>query len=251
MDKSTVQQILKLNKEFYQSVAEDFSKTRRSPWKGWKELIPIFDRYLADIQVLKVLDLGCGNGRFLKFLLETKLAQNDTIEYLGLDSTLQLLNDAKQIKYKKARFKQADIFKLSQKSGGKYDLVVAFGIMHHLPSREFRLAWLKGLSAALTKGGLLVLTFWNYHKTVKYDVANKILKTQKLPVKLDQLEENDYFLWWGGNPQLLRYCHAYSEAELHEITKILKEHELELVKRTDIDGKSGTLNTYLVFRKGI
>ena len=44
---------------------------------------------------MRVLDLGCGNGRFAEFLAQN-LDQNIKIEYVGIDSSGELLELAQK-----------------------------------------------------------------------------------------------------------------------------------------------------------
>ena len=64
MDAATIRNIIDLNNRFYKTVATDFSATRQMPWAGWDRLLPFLPKEAIDI-----LDLGCGNGRFLSFLI--------------------------------------------------------------------------------------------------------------------------------------------------------------------------------------
>lgn len=67
------EQILYLNKKFYQSVAKDFSISRQKDWNGWDRAVQIAKNHLKEPlrkKGPKILDLGCGNGRFLKFMIK-------------------------------------------------------------------------------------------------------------------------------------------------------------------------------------
>ncbi|MDZ4229466.1 MAG: class I SAM-dependent methyltransferase, partial [Patescibacteria group bacterium] len=76
--------LLKLNRRFYLKTQQYFNRSRQSPWPGWQKLLP----YLQG-QTLKVLDLGCGNGRFGIWL-----ASHYSIDYVGLDENQYLLDRA-------------------------------------------------------------------------------------------------------------------------------------------------------------
>ena len=87
-----------LNQKFYEKTAEEFSKTRQSPWSGWYLLLNAINDFLVPTSIssgspLSVLDLGCGNGRFEKFLRE-----NLPISFTGtgIDSDERLLEEAKK-----------------------------------------------------------------------------------------------------------------------------------------------------------
>ena len=84
--KSTRSALAELNRAFYAKFADDFARTRR----GWP---PGFERILPHLRpAANVLDVGCGNGRLLAFLIERGWRGR----YLGLDSSAGLLAEAEQ-----------------------------------------------------------------------------------------------------------------------------------------------------------
>jgi len=94
-----------------------------------------------------VLDLGCGPGRLYPHLPST--------DYCGLDMDAEHLARARAL-YPGARFEQQDIsadcpdFKL-----GGFDLIVASGLIHHLPDAAAQRT-LQFCSDRLRSGGRLV-----------------------------------------------------------------------------------------------
>lgn len=76
--------LLKLNRDFYLKTQSYFNISSQSPWPGWQKLLP----YLQG-DSLKVLDLGCGNGRFGIWL-----SKHRRVDYTGLDDNQYLLDHA-------------------------------------------------------------------------------------------------------------------------------------------------------------
>ncbi len=68
----------------YNLIAEDFSTTR---YLIWPEIKFLFDKYFFPGE--KVLDLGCGNGRYFECLKKKK------VNYFGLDNSEKLIEIAK------------------------------------------------------------------------------------------------------------------------------------------------------------
>lgn len=59
-----------LTGEFYRANAESFSQTRQSPWQGWVRLLEVMDARAAERELLRVLDVACGNLRFERYLAD-------------------------------------------------------------------------------------------------------------------------------------------------------------------------------------
>ena len=99
MKREYAEYLLKKTKEDYNQIATSFARSR--------EFIPDDIRDLGDwvIPGEKILDLGCGSGRFYKVLKEKE------ISYFGIDFSEKLIEIAKQ-KYPKGRFQVADILNL-------------------------------------------------------------------------------------------------------------------------------------------
>ena len=75
MKREAAQKLLEASKDSYNNVAKEFSRTRA---KFWDELT-----FLAEHATpgMKVLDVGCGNGRFFPVLSARQ------IEYTGVDNS--------------------------------------------------------------------------------------------------------------------------------------------------------------------
>ncbi|HLD51098.1 hypothetical protein A3K34_01760 [candidate division WWE3 bacterium RIFOXYC1_FULL_40_10] len=226
MDINETKQILKLNKDFYQSLAKDFSKTRQSPWIGWNKLIPI----IKGFKTIRVLDVACGNGRFYDFIL--KQSASEMVDYFGIDTNDIFINEAKS-KYKTARFENLDAVEDINTIKEEFNLVVCFGFTHHIPGQENRKKWFEAVSHLILPGGYLIFTTWS---------ATKLGKTAKMSTKGDNLGG------WGDTGQK-RYIHIYDQKELDEIGEVLHKRKLKLISTYTSDGRTNNLNTYFVFKR--
>ncbi len=209
----------KLNEKFYLKTQEYFNTSRQFYWEGWEKLLP----YLQDLQgeTLKVLDLGCGNGRFGKWLAEHK-----TIDYTGIDNNQYLLDRARE-SLPQAKLINQDILK-PWTIKDKFDLVAILSVMHHLPKIN-RAPLLKCAAARLAPNGILFLSFWEFNRSQE----SKIVK---------DLGGNDYILDWHLGVHAKRYCHLYTQKEINELIKPLK---LKLLANFSAD----TSNRYLILLK--
>jgi SAM-dependent methyltransferase len=224
--------LINLTNDFYNKIGLEFDKTRQTPWKGWDIII---DKILADdgaTRGFSVLDIGCGNGRFLDYL-ETR-SNFKLKSYLGVDSNEFLLTKTK------GEFLKGDFISDVDSIPGKFDIVCAFGLTHHVPSTELRMKWFKEVSEKVNDNGYFVFSNWRID--LLDDFKAKVLKSD-----LD-LEENDYILGWNDS-DAKRYVHIYKEAEMKDIADLLSQKGFEKFCAFFADGRNDKLNEYYVFKK--
>ncbi len=246
MDNKIAQKLNQINMEFYKIQASSFSDTRAISWSGWDNLEK-FIKQIKNNMHIKVCDMGCGNGRFIDYLDSI----NINYEYLGVDFSDELIQIAKS-KYKNrsnVKFLSQDFLNDFPDSGA-FDLVVCFGVMHHIFDYNSRLAFIKNLMQQLDQDGLLVITFWQFMKSSRFE--RLVIAQEKVGELLQEdatkLQKHDYLLDWdkSGFP---RYCHHFSDDEIEQIKKDLSTSGLELITEYNADGKEENLNKYLIFRK--
>ncbi|PIS05186.1 MAG: hypothetical protein COT81_02505 [Candidatus Buchananbacteria bacterium CG10_big_fil_rev_8_21_14_0_10_42_9] len=146
MKKSVVKNILQQNKLAYEQVSDFFNDSRRFAW-------PEFSDFIEFVPTgAKILDLGCGNGRLLDALTDTK------VNYTGLDISEPIIQAAKK-RYPKAKFIVGDITNFSLPK--KYDVIFLIASLHHIPSPELRLKVIQNAYHHLSGGGYIIMTNWN------------------------------------------------------------------------------------------
>ncbi|MEK7171408.1 MAG: class I SAM-dependent methyltransferase [Patescibacteria group bacterium] len=197
----------------YGLIAEEFSKTRLHPW-------PEFAEFLKNLNLggnagkIKLLDIGCGNGRLYDFL------KNEPIIYTGIDNNKNLLTLAKK-QHKKAKFKYASATKLPF-SANSFDTVWCIAVLHHLPTKGLRLKACREMKRVLKKNGKLMITVWNLWQKKYRKFINK--------------KTHDALIPW--NNKLNRYYYAFKPAELKSliqksgfpiIKKVKSDHNIAFV----------------------
>jgi len=236
MNAATIKALNKINTHFYNQIAEEFDSTRQNPWPGWQKLLP----RLPAKPSIAVLDIGCGNGRFASFLTKNKIK----IDYLGTDNNSKLINLAKNklSKHPTIKFNQIDLLNQQLKIAKKYDLIVCFGFLHHIPSFKLRLNFLKQLPNLLAINGILALSTWKFYEQSRF--RKKIVSWDKVnTINPAQLEKHDYLLNWGRGVQNLRYCHFIDKVEEK---KLIQNINLNTINSYRSDGKSKNLNQYYI-----
>lgn len=251
MNKKTVLLLDQLNQDFYQAIADSFDQTRQFAWQGWTQLLPQIKALEKTTNGLKVLDIGCGNGRFAEFLNQNKIK----FTYTGIDNNQQLLNKAKEklknanIKFNLQNHNVVELLinkQLLTQFQQQFDLIVSFGVLHHIPSFKLRVEFIDELGKLLkSTNALLIITAWQFAAQKRFE--SKQIDSNKLGIDVNLLEKNDFILDWQGNKKTARYCHFVDYEEEERLKKAISN--LELKQRFFADGKTKDLNKYLVWKK--
>lgn len=237
MDTATQRALAAHTRRFYDQHAADFSATREHAWPGWQ-------RVIADWQPAgrpRVLDVGCGNGRLAAYLGRDC---QQPIGYTGVDVCRPLLEAARQRCPRDARLVPADLSAGSldeRLPEGPFDLVCAFGLLHHIPGFARRRALVECLAARVARGGRLALAFWRFTERERF--ARRRVEWATAPdIDPAQLEPGDHLLAWG-DAGAARYCHASDDAEIEALLA-----RVGLARRDDFeaDGREGDWNRYVV-----
>jgi len=221
--------LLKEITDYYNLEADEFSRTRKEPWP---EIEFLFDSLnLGE----KVLDLGCGNGRFFRFFKKRK------VDYFGTDASPKLVEIAKR-ENPGARFETADALNLPF-PGNNFDKIYSIAVLHHIPSYGLRMKFLKEAERVLKPGGILVLTCWKlpFRKMVFLNLKSLLSKI----FKREDMDKGDVFVPWRKKAR--RYYHIFSEKELG---KIVKESRFTIEKSGIVKNeKRNRQNFYIVAKK--
>jgi len=241
MDLKTCALLADLNRAFYATFAGDFARTRR----GWP---PGFDLILSYLPPgANVLDLGCGNGRFLAFLA----ARGWHGSYLGVDNDPQLLSFAQETARRspgvEAALMEADLMDavwMGSLAGRHPDRIVCLAVLHHIPGRSNRERFVAGCAALLPPGGLLLLSTWQFLSADR--LRARIVPWAIVGLGSGDVEPGDYLLAWGKGAAGHRYCASIDQREL---CTLASEAGLTATEAFYADGKEGNLNLYGIFVK--
>ena len=254
MDADVAQRLIALNQAFYQKLASPFSATRSQVQPGVK-------RVLGDVPAgAAILDLGCGNGSVARELEK----RGHTGKYIGMDFSEEMLEEARKnvprptshVEFAQADLTAADWNLKSPLSNLHFDFIFAFAVLHHIPSREIRLGFLRQvreLLASPTAGGSetrpyiigrFVHSNWQFLNSPK--LKARIQAWDEIGLAESQVDDGDYLVDWRSGGTGLRYVHHFDAVELAELAR---EPGFDVVDQFVSDGKTENLALYQTWVK--
>ncbi|KAL8366101.1 hypothetical protein RB595_004734 [Gaeumannomyces hyphopodioides] len=142
----------------YEAIAPHFSATRHRPW-------PLVSRYLAAQQPGAVgFDVGCGNGKYLSArdldpAATATAAASEEVLMLGCDRSAALVGLARAHAGRTRQVLVADGLSLPFRQGSA-DFALCIAVVHHLSTRDRRVAAVAELLRCLRRGGTALVFVW-------------------------------------------------------------------------------------------
>ncbi len=235
MNSDTANRLLTINREFYNRFGDQFSATRQRLQPGVKKILETIQNDVS------VLDLGCGNGHFLRELIR----RGHAAPLLGVDFSLPLLRDAQSTPG--VLFREVDLSQWTVDSGqwaveGGWDVITMFATLHHIPSNEMRLDILRTVRKLMKADGKFILSNWQFLNSAK--LRSRIQAWDRVGINESDVDEGDYLLDWRGGGEGLRYAHHFSAEEL---LGLADQAEMRVTDSFLSDGDGGNLGLYQIW----
>lgn len=193
----------------YDAFAETFSKSRENhPW-------PEVDYFIEEMQktnVKSILDIGCGNGRFVEHAEEKWFSIE---KYLGIDSSKKMIGEAKKL-HPGYSFEVDNMSEIGKIESEKYDALIFLASFHHLETREERLQVLKQARNLLSSFGVIYMTNWNLLEQERYNKSHR--------------GNGDFDIKIGEHT---RYYHGFT---LEELDWLFRETGFEIIENRVFEG---------------
>jgi SAM-dependent methyltransferase len=230
---SIAERLIELNSKFYAELAQPFAQTRSRPQPGFEQLLAYLPQHPR-----QVLDVGCGEGRFGRFLLE----RFPELEYTGVDFSANLLERAAAAI--PGRFVERDLTRDSALAGlPQADIVACLAVLQHIPGRDRRVRLLREMGQHLAPEGRMFLSTWQFIDSPRQQ--RKIVDWSEISLGPDDVDEEDYLLTWKSGGFALRYV-AYLDKGA--IEGLAEEAGLRVADSFRSDGREGDLNLYSILR---
>lgn len=200
----------------YDLIAKEFSNTRKLFWPEWSFFSRFLDNF-SNKEKISILDVGCGNGRFLKFLQEIK---HLNFYYQGFDISKKLLEEA-QKSFPEVSFTKGNMTSLPYQDNS-FDILASIASFHHLKNIDERKNTLKEFYRVLKPNGILLIMVWNLWHNDKYQQQKE--DAQALFDSGQSESSQDFNITWGKE-KINRYYYAF---QLEELKNLLLNSGLEI-----------------------
>ncbi len=196
----------------YDAFATTFSHSRKDLY--WPEI----EHIIADMRArdfCSILDIGCGNGRFLE---QAKHMDLKIHSYHGIDSSWEMIKEAERLHntHDFTVFPMEMIGNCGPIQGRLFESIIFLASFHHLESRTQRIKVLEDMKKLVTPNGRIYMTNWNLRDQVKYENSHRW--------------DGDYDIKIGAHS---RYYHGFTVDELDEL---FTETEYPIVENRIFDG---------------
>ena len=188
-------------RKVYDAIAEDFDITR---YKPWPDTIRFAERFSPGQHIL---DLGCGNGRDLRYFEEKG------IKVTGLDISAGQLKVVSQRSETIPLIAQGDVANLPFKDNFA-DGAIIVATLHHLPEPDQRIKALKETYRCLKPGGFCLVGTWAAEQPKFKDNIGQAKQEFQ-----HDWEPGDMLLDWKMPDGRIfkRYYHLFSEDEFDKM----------------------------------
>lgn len=178
--------------DIYNKIAKEFDVTRFSLWYG---VTAFLDKIIPNSTIL---DLGCGNGKYLSYRKDCHI--------YGCDTSTELLNIAK-IKHPHANLCIANGIDLPY-SDNFFDSIISIAVLHHIDSYEKRIKFIQEINRVVKPGGSVFISVWAEEAPIK----------NKNKWKIIDKENHDYLVPWHSKEEVYyRYYHLFTYDEIKNI----------------------------------
>jgi SAM-dependent methyltransferase len=181
-------------KQVYSVIADDFNRTRYSYWDYVHKFILSLEPNTL------MLDLGCGNGKYLSVRQDLDLYAVDNCENL-----VKMV----QNKYPTVKTFISDVTSTPLETN-IFDSVISIAVIHHLSTRERRISMLKEIIRILKPCAKCLITAWATEQTHT--------KTLSKATKIS--DTNDWFIPWEDkkNKKISqRFYHLFEKDEFEDL----------------------------------
>ncbi|HMK07635.1 MAG TPA: class I SAM-dependent methyltransferase [Anaerolineales bacterium] len=229
-------ELLRINRAFYQSLAGPFATTRRRLQPGVRGVL----ERVAPSET--VLDVGCGHG----LAAEALIRRGHRGFYLGIDASPALIEMARRRAAANwVQFAVVDVAHPGWLTGlvdVPVDWLLAFAVLHHLPDAALRERVVGEMRSAIRPGARAAVSVWDFAGSERFQ--RRVVGWESIGLAAADVEPGDYLLDWREGGTGVRYVHHFSPEELADLAN---SADFEVVSQFHSDGEGGNLGLYQVW----
>ena len=248
VDAGIVEQLVSLNREFYQSFSVSFSSTRYQVQPGVRKIAKRFP------QNGNLLDMGCGNGNLTQVLQKNGFRGT----YTGVDFSENLIQESQKafvLLGTQATFQaHFSVFDLMSSDWQilpireKWDVICAFAVFHHIPGKDNWKRIFHNIHSILNPKSDFVFSVWQPQNSKR--LVKRYQPWSTIGLLDTEVEEGDVLMDWKAEQAQdtrigLRYVHVFTRGELREIAQ---ECGFSIKDEFYSDGKEGNIGLYQVWQ---
>ena len=186
--------------EIYNNIAHHFDKKRANKW-SW-----ISDFIETTAENSTILDIGCGNGRNMKYTDR---------QFTGVDNCEKFIDICLN---QSLNVERSDMTQLPF-TDNSFDNILSIASFHHLSSIIRRNKAIKETTRVLKPGGKILLSVWSI---------------KQLPNSKHNFNYGDNYVKWNDHDKIFkRYYYIFKLDELYSLFKL---HNLKVVSHTWLHG---------------
>lgn len=216
MNPEIAQQLIQLNRRFYDQFADAFAASRPAPLPGVERLLA----YVPDESAL--LDVGCGHGQLAMAL--HRLGRR--VRYVGVDASARLIEHARRLLAQLqctpilAQFMVLDVTQPDWTSYlplHRYQVVALLALLHHIPGTDRRVELMRQAAGCLAPGGVMLVSTWQFLRSER--LRRRLQPWHLIGLHPEDVEPGDYLLDWQRDGRGLRYCAFIDAAALDRLAE--------------------------------
>ncbi len=208
----------------YDDFAKTFSNSRKNMrWPEIAYIVSCIDRDQS------ILDVGCGNGRFLMQYHEYFWSY--PVEYVWIDNSTEIIEEAIQ-QFPKTSFMTCDMQVLWEAlQEQEFENIVCIASIHHLTKLSQREHVFHDMFSLLKPDGKVYMTNWALESSLNKEVYG----SYKLQNSQNTFWSNDFEIPIGKHK---RYYHSFS---VDELKYLAKNTGFRIIENTIFDGNKNIL----------
>ena len=170
---------------------------------------------------------------------------------VGLDSSAELLAVARHRKtLGSVALAQADLadpdwpLALGPGQARHFDWIVAFAVLHHLPSDDLRRRVVQQSRTLAAPDGRMVVSVWDFLASPRWSA--RVVPWEAVSIDGADVDPEDHLLDWREGGLGYRYLHHFT---LETLTALATASGFTVEETYRSDGEGGRLGLYQVWRK--